>query len=34
MNGVWLKGEQEEMNGGILGLGKEWGYGVRFKVGR
>lgn len=32
MNNVWLKGEQEEMNGGILG--KEWGYGVRVKGGQ
>jgi len=28
MNNRWLKGEQLEMNGGLVGLGKEWEYGV------
>lgn len=27
MNNMWLK-EQQQMNGGLLGLGKEWEYGV------
>lgn len=28
MNNMWLKGEQQQMNGGLLGLGKEWEYEV------